>query len=223
MIRCMKDLILFPCNGNAREAVGVVEAINRAAPTWNILGYVDDGPASAQSRQTAHPILGTRDRLADYPDAYVLAVPGRPDNFWQRLDIIDGLGLAPERFATLIHPAAHIGSECTVGRNVLIHAGVVLTASVTIEGDVAVLPNTVLSHDVRIGRGALVGSNVTAAGGVHVQSCAYIGSGTRLLQEIIIGEHALIGMGSTVIHSVPSKTVVAGNPARMLRCLIIGH
>ncbi|MCF6283857.1 MAG: acetyltransferase [Candidatus Hydrogenedentes bacterium] len=212
----MKSLILFPCNGNAREAVGVVEAINCIEPAWSILGFVDDDP-SAPSRQHGYPILGTRACLADYPDARILAVPGRPDNYWGRLSIIDALGIDPKRFATLVHPAAHVGPRCTLGPNTLIHAGVALTASVHMEGDVVILPNSVLSHDVFIGRGTLVGSNVSIAGGVHVKSCAYVGSGARLLQDIIIGEQALIGLGSTVIHSVPPHTVVAGNPARLLR------
>lgn len=219
----MKSLILFPCNGNAREAVGVVEAINRIEPTWTILGYADDDPGAAASRQSSYPILGTRECLAEYLEAYVLAVPGRPDNYWQRLEIIDALEIPQDRLATLIHPSAHIAADCTVGPNSLIHAGVVMTANVHVEGDVAILPNTVLAHDVSIGRGTLIGANVSVAGGVQVHSCAYIGSGTRLLQETIIGEQALIGLGSTVIHSVPPRTVVAGNPARMLRCLVTGH
>lgn len=141
----MKPLILFPYNGNAREAVGVVDAINRVEPTWSLLGFIDDDPSLAHSRQGNYPVLGIRDRLRDYPDAQVLAVPGRPDNYWARLSLIDSLSIAKERFATLVHPAARIGPECSLGPNTLLHGGVVLTASVQLEGDVVILPNTVLS------------------------------------------------------------------------------
>jgi sugar O-acyltransferase (sialic acid O-acetyltransferase NeuD family) len=217
---CMKDLILFPCNGNAREALAVVDAINRITPTWNVLGYVDDRPSAAAARAGTLPVLGDRSCLCDFPEAALLAVPGRPDNFWRRLELIDSLGVARERFATLIHPAAQLGPDCHVGPNCLIHAGVVMTASVTVDGDAAILPNSVLSHDVHMERGVLMGAGVMVAGGVQLQQCAYVGAGSRLLQDTIIGEQSLIGLGSTVIHSVPPRTVVAGNPARMLRCLL---
>lgn len=220
IISDMKPLVLFPCNGNTREALGVVDAINRVEPTWAVLGFIDDNPGGASKRTGGFPILGARDCLAEHPDAYILALPGRADNYWKRLHLIDSLGIERERFATLVHPAANLGPDCSVGPNSLIHAGVVMTAAVTVAGDAVILANTVLSHDVSVGRGTLIGAGVTVAGGVHLQESVYVGAGSRILQDIIIGEHALIGLGSTVIHSVPSRTVVAGNPARMLRCLI---
>lgn len=216
----MKPLILFPCNGNTREAVSVVEAINRVTPTWELLGFSDDNPALQGTTQMGYPVCGTRDVLQAHPEAYVLAAPGRPDNYWRRLAPIEELGVSAARWATLVHPDAQIGAGCTVGNNVLIQAGVVLTASVEVADHVAILPNTVLSHDVSVGRGTLIGAGVVIAGGVRLQQSAYVGSGSRLLQEIIIGEFSLVGLGATVIFSVPPHTVVAGNPARMLRCVL---
>tara|TARA_R110001592_G_scaffold66181_3_gene203018 strand:- start:809 stop:1471 length:663 start_codon:yes stop_codon:yes gene_type:complete len=217
MMRGMTPLLLFPFNGNAREAVGVVEAINKVSPTWDLLGFIDDDPDRGDCAQGNVPVLGSRSRLKDYPAAKLLAVPGRPENYRHRLGIIDGLAVADDRFATVIHPSAEIGPGCSIGTNVLIHAGVVLTVGVEIGRDVAILPNTVLSHDVCVGRGTLIGSGVTIAGGVQIRPSAYVGSGSRLLQDIVIGEEALIGLGSTVIRSVEARAVVAGNPARTLR------
>lgn len=216
----MKPLILFPCNGNTREAVSVVEAINRVTPTWDLVGFADDDPALVGTTVMGYPVCGTRDVLKTLPETSVLAAPGRSDNYWRRLELIDSLGVAPERWATLVHPTAQVGAGCALGANVLLQAGVVLTASVQVADHVAVLPNSVLSHEVTVGKGTLIGASVVVAGGVHIQDGAYIGSGARLLQEIIIGENALIGLGSTVIFSVPPHTVVAGNPARMLRCVL---
>ena len=44
-----------------------------------------------------------------------------------------------------------------------------------------------------------------------------IGSGVTLLCGITIGENAIIGAGSVVTKDVPSNTIVAGNPAKILR------
>jgi len=46
---------------------------------------------------------------------------------------------------------------------------------------------------------------------------ASIGSGSTILSNVVIGEHAIVGAGSVVTKDVPPRTIVAGNPARVLR------
>jgi UDP-2-acetamido-3-amino-2,3-dideoxy-glucuronate N-acetyltransferase len=46
---------------------------------------------------------------------------------------------------------------------------------------------------------------------------ASVGSGAVILCGVTIGEGALVGAGSVVTADVPPHTIVAGNPARMLR------
>jgi acetyltransferase-like isoleucine patch superfamily enzyme len=52
-----------------------------------------------------------------------------------------------------------------------------------------------------------------------IKKGASIGSGSTILSNVVVGEHALIGAGSVVTRDVPPHTVVAGNPARVLRRL----
>ena len=52
-----------------------------------------------------------------------------------------------------------------------------------------------------------------------VKNGASIGSGSTILSNITIGENAMVGAGSVVTKSVPADTVVAGNPARVLRSI----
>jgi acetyltransferase-like isoleucine patch superfamily enzyme len=46
---------------------------------------------------------------------------------------------------------------------------------------------------------------------------ASIGSGSTILSNVTIGENAIVGAGSVVTRNVPPNTIVAGNPARILR------
>ena len=46
---------------------------------------------------------------------------------------------------------------------------------------------------------------------------ASIGSSATVLCGVTIGENAVIGAGSVVTKDVPPDTIVAGNPARILR------
>jgi UDP-2-acetamido-3-amino-2,3-dideoxy-glucuronate N-acetyltransferase len=51
----------------------------------------------------------------------------------------------------------------------------------------------------------------------YVKKGASIGSNATILCGITIGENALIGAGSVVTKDVPSNSIVAGNPAKVIK------
>lgn len=213
----MKQLLLFPFNGNAREAASVIDDINAARTEWELLGFIDDAPEHAAKEFGPYQVLGGREVMLRYPDAFILAVPGRPENFRERVAVIQSLQIPPARFASVIHPSVTIGIETTIGYNTLLMSNCVLTAHVTVGNHVVILPNTVVAHDSRLGDYCLLGSNVSISGGVTVAENCYIGSGSKLIQEIRIGEQTLVGLGSVVVSDLPPVSVFAGNPARQIK------
>jgi len=52
-----------------------------------------------------------------------------------------------------------------------------------------------------------------------VKRGASIGSGATILANVVIGENAIVGAGSVVTRDVPANTIVAGNPAKVLRSI----
>ncbi|MFO0358903.1 MAG: acyltransferase, partial [Flavobacteriales bacterium] len=46
---------------------------------------------------------------------------------------------------------------------------------------------------------------------------ASLGSSVTILCGITIGENAIVGAGSVVTKDVPANTIVAGNPAKILK------
>src|SRR5438552_4985580 len=50
-----------------------------------------------------------------------------------------------------------------------------------------------------------------------VRKGASIGSGVTILPNTSIGENAIVGAGSVITKDVPPNTIVAGNPAKVLR------
>jgi sugar O-acyltransferase (sialic acid O-acetyltransferase NeuD family) len=203
-------LLIFPCNGNA------LEALDCLGSAFRCVGFVDDMTAKQGTEVAGLPVF-SRSVFRDMPEAAILAVPGSPTSYRERRGVIHGLALPRERFARVIHPTASVSRLATLGSNLLLMAGVVITSNAHIGDDVCILPNTVVHHDVEIGDRCLIGSNVTIAGGVVLGENCYVGSGTSIMNGISVGAGTLIGIGSNVIRDVAASTRVAGNPARTLQ------
>jgi sugar O-acyltransferase (sialic acid O-acetyltransferase NeuD family) len=205
-------LLIFPCNGNG------LEALDCLGQAWHCAGFVDDTPQKQASGAFGYPVL-PRAAFADLADARVLAVPGGPTSYRSRRQLIEDLDIPPERFARVVHPAASVSPRATLGHNVLVMAGVVVTSNAVIGSHVCLLPNTVVHHDSVIGDWSLVGSNVTIAGGVVIGQNCYVATGSSIRHGIHIGEGALVGIGSNVIRDVTAAARVAGNPATPLQAI----
>lgn len=54
---------------------------------------------------------------------------------------------------------------------------------------------------------------------VTIGSDVWVGAGALILPGVTIGDRSVIGAGAVVVKDVPSDTVVAGNPARVIRTL----
>jgi sugar O-acyltransferase (sialic acid O-acetyltransferase NeuD family) len=202
-----RDLLIFPCNGNGLEALDCI------GDEFRVIGFVDDTPVKQGTICGGYEVFD-RSALNSHRGARVLAVPGSPQSYLSRRTIIQGMGVDSSRFASVIHPRASVSPLARIGRNVLLMAGVVVTANATIGDHVCVLPNTVVHHDVVIGSWSLIGSNVTLAGGVLLGENCYVGSGSSVMPGVRVGDGALVGLGSNVLRDVEAGTRVAGNPAR---------
>ena len=205
-----RPLLIFPCNGNGREALDCLD------DAYAFAGFIDDSPDKQGIDRHGYRVM-PRTALDEFPDAHVLAVPGSPLSYRSRRQVIEGLSIPEHRFARVIHPRASVSPLATIGHNVLLMAGVVVTSNARVGSHVCVLPNTVIHHDVIVGAWSLIGANVTIAGGTVIDENCYVGSGSSVMNDLRVGEGALVGIGSNVIRDVPAGSTVAGNPARRLR------
>lgn len=201
-----QPLLIFPYNGNG------IEALDCIGSAYRFIGFVDDTPEKRGIDPNGYPVLG-RDAFVRFSDARVLAIPGSPNSYRSRKETIQGLGIAKERFASVIHPTARVSPLASIGCNVLIMAGVVITSNAIIGSHTCILPNTVIHHDVVVGDWVLIGSNVTIAGSTVIEENGYIGSGSNIMNGLRVGSGVLIGLGSNVISSVAADTRIVGNPA----------
>lgn len=211
------DLVLIGAGGFGRETAQAVLALNAAGAAWRLLGYLDDDPARHGLVIDGTTVLGGTDLIADLPDASIVVCTGRPGNYVSRFRIVTGLGLPPERYATIVHPSAAVSPSSSVGPGSVLLAQVTLTAAVTVGAHVAVMPHVTLTHDDVVADFATIASGVCLGGGVRVERCAYLGAGALVGENRTVGALSLVGMGAVVTHDVPAQEVWAGVPARRLR------
>jgi acetyltransferase-like isoleucine patch superfamily enzyme len=109
---------------------------------------------------------------------------------------------------------AFVENDVTIGARTRIQANAYVTAYSTVEEDVFIAPCVVTTNDNFMGR---TEKRKGLMRGPTIRRGARIGGGAVLLPGIEIGEEAFVGAGAVVLHDVPPRTVVVGNPARVLR------
>ncbi len=85
----------------------------------------------------------------------------------------------------------------------------------------------VLHSKCQIGENVIIGQNVTIGrqldpdGVPTIGNNVYISAGARILGEITIGDNVIIGANAVVIKDVPSNSIVAGVPAKVIKTVDI--
>lgn len=120
-----------------------------------------------------------------------------------------------------IQKNAVVGTRCKISSHTFICEGVTIEDEVFI-GHHVCFTNDLLPRACRPDGTPQTDSDWQVVP-THVRRRASIGSGAVILAGITIGEGAMIAAGAVVTRDVPARTVVAGNPARVLRVLQEGE
>jgi acetyltransferase-like isoleucine patch superfamily enzyme len=111
-----------------------------------------------------------------------------------------------------------IQRDVNIGKRVRVQSHTFVCSDVEIEDDVFIGHNVNFIND-RYPTARKATSNQWHSEHTLVCQGATIGTGAIILCGVVIGTGAVIGAGSVVTRNVPPHTVVAGNPARILRTL----
>ena len=122
---------------------------------------------------------------------------------------------------TKIGPFVEIQKNAFIGKNCKIQSHTFICEGVTIEDEVFVGHGVMFIND-KLPRatnisGCLQTETDWQVIPTTVKKCVSIGSNATILCGITIGEGAVIGAGSVVTKDVPANTIIAGNPAKIIR------
>jgi len=116
-----------------------------------------------------------------------------------------------------IQKNAKVGKRCKISSHTFICEGV------TLEDNVFIGHGVMFINDSYPRATAADGNLQTEADWkverTVIKRGASIGSGATILSNVTVGENAIVGAGSVVTKDVPPNTIVAGNPAKLLRSI----
>lgn len=116
-----------------------------------------------------------------------------------------------------IQKNASVGKRCKISSHTFICEGVAIEDNVFI-GHGVTFVNDIYPRATRPD-GSLQTEADWKVEQTLIRKGASIGSGATILAKVTVGENAIVGAGAVVTRDVPANTVVAGNPARVMRSL----
>ena len=183
------------------------------------------GPAHRERRLNGTFLLITKPEMTNKTDQpvnpYLCIAP----------DVKLGRDVKLSKFINLY--GCEIGDETKIGAFVEIQKNASVGKRCKISSHTFICEGVTIEDNVFIGHGVMFINDsyprATAAGGnlqteadwkverTVIKKGASIGSGATILSNLSIGENAIVGAGSVVTKDVPANSIVAGNPAKVLR------
>ena len=206
----MKPLLVVAAGGLAREVIAAV----RAATPGRAVRAVDDDETRWGGRVHGALVVGGLDAVRDHPDHELVLCAGRGSVRRAMVERLALLGVADQRYATVVHPAVRVPAGCVVGTGSILLEGVVLTADVRVGSHVVAMPAVTLTHDDLVEDYATLCAGVSLGGGVRVGQASYLGMNSCVREGVAIGRDAVLGMGAALVEDLPDGEVWVGVPAR---------
>jgi len=203
-------IVIVGAGGHGREVLQLIAQINRHAPSWQVLGFLDDAPSLHGGTVAGLPVLGGTGVLDSLPpETHVALGVGSPRI---KRAIVSRLGDRP--LPVLVHPSVIVGERLSLGAGTQLHAGCILTCDIRIGRAVTVNRRCDISHDDVIDDFVTLAPSVSLAGNVHIGHGADIGIAACCIPGVHVGEDSVVGAGAVVISDIPASATAVGVPAR---------
>ncbi len=211
----MKDLVIYGCGSVGRMVEQIVFDINKIAPCWNVVGFIDDDETRTGTCVADLPVLGVSSWLTHNFVTSVALAFSNPRQKQAAIERIQSGGSV--ELATLVHPRAWIARRVEIGAGALIYPGVHIDVDVKIGSCVVLNKLCTVGHDTRIGDFSTAAPGVNLGGNCRFGEGVEFGINSSTIQGIQVGDWSVIGGGAVVVRDIPAKSTAVGVPAKVIK------
>lgn len=214
-ISAMKKIAIYGAGGYGREAACVLNAINAENPTWDVVGFFDDGLPAGQQNEYGTVLGGINELNAWLGDLNIVFSIANPTIIKSIVSKIENASIV---FPNIFAPGIIFfdKSSLHIGKGNLFFFGTRISCNVRI-GDFNLCNSGVsFGHDAEIGNFNIIGPTVRLSGNTSVGNANFFGVQSVVLQGIKIGDTTTIGAGSLVMRNTKDGYLYFGNPAKKL-------
>ena len=209
----MKDLLIYGFGGFGQEVACLINHINKVKPTWNLIGYIDDGVGVGITCKYGK-VLGNCDTLNawDKPVNVVIAIGST-----KHLELISKKIVNPNvSFPNIIAPNVFYFDEesVTMGKGNVVTFGCRFSCNTKI-GDFNILNGNIsLGHDACIGNYNVMFPETRISGQTSIGDRNFFGARVFVAQCLTLGNDCRYGAGCFVFRKTKDGNLYMGNPAK---------
>lgn len=208
----MNDIVIYGAGGFGREIACLLKRINAKSPTWNLLGFIDDGLEVGTENEYGKVLGGIEYLNATLSPINVVMSIGKPQTV---KSIINQITNHLVEFPNIIAPDVVFMDldKLTMGKGNVFCTGCLVSCNATIGSFNSFNDYVSIGHDTVIGDYNAFMTATRVSGIVSIGDCNFFGVNSCMVQGVKIGNNTTLAAGSALIRRTKDGFTYIGVPA----------